>query len=88
MGLAINTTDSEGCRPLVVAKALHPEIIKDRHQPFENLEQQIEAATSDEQRELLREQALRVLATARSDFFVEPKSRQWYVDREASLEGK
>jgi hypothetical protein len=54
----------------------------------DSLEQQLEAATSDEQRELLRDQALKVLASARSDFFVDPKSRQWYLDREAGLEAE
>lgn len=54
----------------------------------DSLEQQLEAATSDEQRELLRDQALKVLASARSDFFMDPTSRQWYLDREVGLEAE
>lgn len=54
----------------------------------DSLEQRLEATTSDEQRELLRDQALKVLASARSDFFADPKSRQWYLDREAGLEAE
>lgn len=51
-----------------------------------DLEQQIDSAGSDGQREQLRQQALQALSNARADFFMEAESKQWYLRHEARLE--
>ncbi len=53
-----------------------------------SLERDLEAATTAEDRESLRDQALQVLASARADFFMDASSKQWYLREEARLEAK